>query len=75
MKTIVTFRLPNRSTAWKLQSTGTDTETLTGQSDVEIITKKDLFGEMKTPLAFTEGDKAKVLVEVHNSLVKKDEKI
>jgi tetratricopeptide (TPR) repeat protein len=69
-KAKVTFRLPNRSTAWKLQSTGTDAETLTGQAELEIITKKDLFGEMKTPLAFTEGDKAKVLVEVHNSVVK-----
>jgi hypothetical protein len=69
-KAKVTFRLPNRSTAWKLQSTGTDAETLTGQTNIEIITKKDLFGEMKTPLAFTEGDKAKILVEVHNSVVK-----
>ncbi|MCH7988231.1 MAG: tetratricopeptide repeat protein [Planctomycetes bacterium] len=74
-KAKVTFRLPNRSTAWTLQSTGTDAETLTGQADVEIITKKDLFGEMKTPLAFTEGDKAKILVEVHNSVVEQGQKM
>ena len=29
----------------------------------------------KLPLAFTAGDKAQILVEVHNSVVKKDEKI
>jgi len=74
-KTSVSFRLPDRSTAWKLQSRGINAETLSGQSEVEIIARKDLFGELKTPLAFAQGDKAKLLAEVHNAVIKKGEKI
>jgi uncharacterized protein YfaS (alpha-2-macroglobulin family)/tetratricopeptide (TPR) repeat protein len=74
-KATVKFRLPNRSTAWKLRSKGINLDTLTGEAEVEIISKKDLFGELKTPLAFTKGDEANVLVEVHNSTVKKGGKI
>src|SRR6185295_1457780 len=46
---------------------GINAESLAGQAETELITKKDLFGEMKTPLAFTAGDKAEILVEVHNA--------
>ncbi|MFQ5733788.1 MAG: alpha-2-macroglobulin family protein, partial [Planctomycetaceae bacterium] len=74
-KAVVTFRLPNRSTAWKLRAKGTDAGVLTGQAEADVISKKDLFGEVKTPLAFYRGDKASVLVEVHNGVVKKGDKI
>ena len=74
-KATLTFRLPERSTAWKLKSRGIDGDALSGQAEVDIVAKKDLFGELRTPLAFVEGDKATVLVEVHNSTVKKGEKI
>lgn len=74
-KATVTFKLPVRSTAWMLRSKGVNADALAGQTDVEIITKKDLFGALKTPLAFHSGDKPKVIVEVHNSIVKKGEKI
>jgi tetratricopeptide (TPR) repeat protein len=67
-KATVTIKLPERSTAWKLRSKGIDGASLSGQTEVELVTKKDLFGELKLPLAFTAGDKARVLVEVHNSL-------
>ena len=69
-KATLAIRLPDRSTAWKLLSKGINGEALAGESEVELISKKDLFGEMKTPLAFTVGDKADVLVEVHNSTLK-----
>ena len=74
-KTTVSFRLPNRSTAWKLQSRGINAETLSGQTEVEIIARKDLFGSLKTPFAFAQGDKAQLLAEVHNAVIKKGEKI
>ncbi|MDA1015036.1 MAG: MG2 domain-containing protein, partial [Planctomycetota bacterium] len=74
-KATVKFRLPERSTAWTLQSTGINAETLAGHAEVEIITKKELFAELKTPMAFTHGDDADVLVEVHNSTVKKGQPI
>ncbi len=74
-KAKVTFRLPDRSTAWQLQSRAVTKDTLTGESDLEIITKKELFGEIKTPLAFMQGDKANVIVEVHNAIIAKGETI
>ena len=64
----VTIKLPERSTAWTLRSKGINGESLAGQTEIEVVTKKDLFGELKLPLAFTEGDSASVLAEVHNSL-------
>ncbi|MBT6483831.1 MAG: tetratricopeptide repeat protein, partial [Planctomycetaceae bacterium] len=74
-KTTVSFRLPDRSTAWTLQSRGINAETLSGQAEVEIIARKDLFGSLKTPLAFAQGDKAQLLAEVHNAVIKQGEKI
>ena len=74
-KAVVKFRLPNRSTAWRLQAAGTDAGVLSGAASTELITKKDLFGQIKTPLAFYTGDKANVLVEVHNAKLKKGTKI
>ncbi len=69
-KATIAIRLPDRSTAWKLLSKGINGEALAGETEVELVSKKDLFGEMKTPLAFTVGDKADVLVEVHNATLK-----
>ena len=74
-KATVKFRLPARSTAWRLQSTGINIESLAGHAEMGIITKKDLFADLKTPQAFTVGDKADVLVEVHNSIVEKGQPI
>ncbi len=67
-KATVTITMPARSTAWRLRSKGINGETLAGQTVADLITKKDLFGQMKLPLAFTVGDRAKVPVEIHNSL-------
>ena len=74
-KARITFRMPERSTAWQLKSRAVTKDTLTGEADVEIITKKELFGEIKAPLAFMEGDKANVIVEVHNAVIAKGETI
>ncbi len=72
-KATLVIRLPDRSTAWKLVSRGMNIEALGGQAEAEIITKKDLFAEIQTPLAFTTGDKAQVQVEVHNAALKEGE--
>ncbi|MBS0264090.1 MAG: tetratricopeptide repeat protein [Planctomycetes bacterium] len=61
------IRVPDRSTAWKLLSRGVNRETLAGTGEAEMVTRKDLFGEMKLPTAFTAGDRAQVLVEIHNA--------
>ena len=74
-KATVTFRLPDRSTAWTLRTKGADVNVLAGDASASVITKRDLFGELKTPMAFAVGDKTNILVEVHNSIVKKSEQI
>jgi len=65
----VTFTVPERSTAWTLLAKGITTETLAGEATDGLVVKKDLFGEIKLPPAFTDGDEADVLVSVHNDAV------
>ena len=67
----VTITVPERSTAWTLLAKGITTETLAGETTDELVVKKDLFGQLKLPLAFTEGDEAEVTVSVHNDAVEK----
>lgn len=67
-KATVTITMPKRSTAWQLRAKGINAKTLSGEGVADLITKKDLFGELKLPLAFTVGDKATIPVEIHNSL-------
>jgi len=65
-KATVTFTVPERSTAWSFMAKGITTETLAGEATDELTVKKDLFGQLKLPLAFTDGDKAEVMASVHN---------
>lgn len=69
----LTLTLPERSTAWTLQARGITVETLAGEAETQFATKKELFGELKLPLAFTSGDKAQVGVSVHNEKLDKGE--
>ncbi|HIA19556.1 MAG TPA: hypothetical protein EYN70_09105, partial [Planctomycetaceae bacterium] len=62
----VTVTLPERTTAWTLQAKGITSNTMAGQAEDEVIVKKDLFGQLKLPMAFTDGDQAHVGVTVHN---------
>ena len=61
---------PERSTAWKLTAKGVTEDTLAGEATADVVARKDLFGELKLPLAFTDGDRAQIKVSVHNSLDK-----
>ena len=63
--------MPERSTAWKLLAKGITAETLAGEATDDLAVKKDLFGELKLPLAFTDGDEAEIPVTVHNDAVEK----
>ena len=65
----VTLTVPERSTAWSFAAKGITTETLAGEATSDLTVKKELFGELKLPLAFTDGDKAEVLATVHNDSV------
>ncbi|MEX2559143.1 MAG: alpha-2-macroglobulin family protein, partial [Pirellulales bacterium] len=68
-KAIVTLAVPDRSTAWKILVKGITGETLAGEAEGELVVKKDFFGELKLPLAFTDGDEAEVLATIHNDAV------
>ncbi|TWT82533.1 tol-pal system protein YbgF [Planctomycetes bacterium CA13] len=67
-KATVTITLPQRSTAWRLRAKGVNDATLAGEATADIVTKKDLFGEMKLPLAVTVGDSIRIPVQIHHSL-------
>lgn len=67
-KATVTIRLPQRSTAFRLKARGIDAGSLAGEAQADIVARKDLFSEVKLPLAFTAGDKASIHVEVHSAL-------
>jgi alpha-2-macroglobulin len=70
-KTTLTLTVPERSTLWKFVAKGLSADTLAGEGTDALTVKKDLFGEIKLPLAFTDGDKAEIPVTVHNDAVEK----
>lgn len=70
-KATITITLPEKTTAWKLLAKGVTAETLAGEAEGELTVKKDLFGELKLPLAFTDGDEAEIQATVHNDAVDK----
>ncbi|HXT61180.1 MAG TPA: alpha-2-macroglobulin family protein, partial [Pirellulales bacterium] len=70
-KATVTITLPEKTTAWKLMAKGVTVETLAGEAEGELTVKKDLFGELKMPLAFADGDEAEIQATVHNDAVDK----
>ena len=70
-KATISLTVPERSTAWKFLAKGLSTETLAGEATDDLTVKKDLFGEIKLPLAFTDGDTAEIPVTVHNDAVEK----
>ncbi len=70
-KATVTVTMPERSTAWTLMAKGITTETLAGEATDELVVKKELFGQLKLPTAFTDGDRAEVTASVHNDAIEK----
>jgi uncharacterized protein YfaS (alpha-2-macroglobulin family)/tetratricopeptide (TPR) repeat protein len=69
----IKLTLPERSTAWTLLARGITVETLAGEAEDKFAVKKDLFGQLKLPLAFTDGDKANVIASIHNEALDKGE--
>lgn len=69
----LTVVMPDRSTAWKLQAKGITADTLAGEAEDTLSVKKELFGELKLPNAFTDGDQADVLATIHNDLIESGE--
>lgn len=70
-KATLTFTLPERSTAWKLLAKGVTLETLAGEAEDGLTVKKDLFGQLKLPGSFTDGDAAQIEASIHNAALDK----
>lgn len=70
-KATVRITLPERSTAWRLLAKGITTDTLAGEADQSLVVKKDLFGQLKLPQSFTDGDRAQVVASIHNNAIDK----
>ena len=70
-KATLEVTVPERSTAWKLLARGITVETLAGEAAEPLVVKKELFGQLKLPMSFTDGDEAEVLATVHNDAIDK----
>lgn len=70
-KATVTLFVPDHSTAWKLLAKGITTDTLAGEAVQPLVVKKDLFGQLKLPQSFTDGDRAEIIALVHNEAIDK----
>src|SRR5262249_51309841 len=62
----VRFRMPDSTTTWRWMARGADHELLFGQAQAQSITRLDLVAELELPLAFVEGDRARIRTTAHN---------
>ncbi len=65
-KAEVKIPLPDSTTEWRLTARGCTVETLVGQATASLITRKDFFLELKTPVFAQEGDTMRLLAKLHN---------
>ncbi len=64
----VEFPLPESLTTWKVKSWAMGPGTRVGQSDVEIVTTKNLLVRIQAPRFFVEKDEVVLSANVHNKL-------
>ena len=65
-KTEVKIPLPESTTEWRLTARGCTKAALVGQATSSLITRKDFFLELKTPVMAQEGDTMRFLAKIHN---------
>lgn len=65
-KATITIPLPESTNKWRLTSRGCTTDSLVGQATSSLITRKDFFLELKTPVLTQQGDRMEFLAKVHN---------
>ena len=65
-KATVIFEMPQKTTQWRITGRGCTVETLVGDSEDKLITRKPFFVDLKLPAVFTEGDQLRPMVQVHN---------
>ena len=65
-KAVVSMKMPETTTAWRLIARGCSVATLVGQATATTLTRKDFFVELKTPAFLREGDEIRAVGRVHN---------
>ncbi len=61
----VSFRLPERSTRWRLTCVGADRGTQVGEARASLTSRAEFFLELLLPEALVEGDSPKLRARVH----------
>lgn len=65
-KTQVNIQLPESVGRWNLSAKGCTTNTLVGQSEASVVTRKDFLVEVRAPSVLQEGDTMELLATLHN---------
>ncbi len=63
----VSVELPDNLTTWRMGARGATADTLVGESEVDVVSTKDLLVRPVVPRFFVVGDQAQVAAVVHNN--------
>jgi len=63
----VSLTLPDNLTTWRMDARAVTSETLVGQTTIDIISSKSLLVRPQTPRSFVVGDQARLGTAVHNN--------
>jgi uncharacterized protein YfaS (alpha-2-macroglobulin family) len=66
-KAQVSADLPDNLTTWRMSAWGVTAETLVGESQVDVVSTKDLLVRPVAPRFFVVGDEAQLAAVVHNN--------
>ena len=67
----VEFKMPENLTGWKVKVWAMGHGTKVGESDAEVVTRKDLIVRLQAPRFFVETDEVVLSANVHNYLQKR----
>ncbi|MBN1478397.1 tetratricopeptide repeat protein, partial [Candidatus Sumerlaeota bacterium] len=62
----VTIPMPDNTTLWRMVARGTTRDTLVGEGEGEVTTRRDFYVSTQAPAQLTEGDHLFLPVRVHN---------
>ena len=63
----VSVELPDNLTTWRMGARGVTADTLVGETDVDIVSTKDLLVRPVAPRFFVVGDRAELAAVIHNN--------
>jgi tetratricopeptide (TPR) repeat protein len=70
-KARITFKAPSALSEYRITARGvTGSDTLAGQTSASLTVRKDFSVNLKVPTALTQGDKPRLIAEVHHNGVK-----